>query len=665
MGKVMSKTTGQTIDAVESSNDLKWLISCGVITVLAVALRFVHLGLKPFHHDEGVNGWFLTNLFREGSYKYDPANYHGPTLYYISLAFVNLFGLETLPVRWSVAIWGVLMVVFAFWLRRYIGDIGSLFAALFLALSPGMVYISRYFIHEIFFVFLALAVVVAIVQFIEREKAGPFAIAWTAIILLACFIPSASRIAEIATESGTITHTIFWIFLFVVQAVFVFFAVRILIAWRDGRPIYFLLAASSVALMFATKETGFITLGTMLIAIGCVLFWERIGRTNFFADKPINKLAAIAALPILAAIYRYEAVLDGIRWIGEEFVSGTEHDATIRYLILILLVATFAALISFGVRTIQINKNETVFSDPTWEKFHSAMGSGIDLLLIYLAAAVVFGFVWTLFFTSFFAYPKGIIRSIEAYAIWTKTGTKDHTQSGNFGYLKWMMEIDAPLLIMSALGLVIALFRTKHRFALFAGMWAFGLFIAYSIIPYKTPWLMLSFTLPMCIVAGYAINELATSKELWSRASAGILAILSCVILAWQTYDLNFVNYDNERLPYVYAHTDREFLAMVADIERFAEVAGTSREAKIQIVSPDYWPLVWYLRDYKNAAFHGRMADAANAEVIITKKNQQDAEATRRFGNDYEYHASYKLRPGVELVLFVRKDLAKAQENAN
>ncbi len=661
----MSKTTEQTIETVESSSDLRWFISCAAITVLAVALRFVHLGLKPFHHDEGVNGWFLTNLFREGSYKYDPANYHGPTLYYISLAFVNVFGLETLPVRWSVAIWGVLMVVFAFWLRRYIGDIGSLFAALFLALSPGMVYISRYFIHEIFFVFLALAVVVALVQFIEREKAGPFAIAWTAIILLACFIPSTSHISGLVTTSGTTTHTIFWIFLFVVQAVLVFFVLRMLLAWRDGRPIYFLLAASSISLIFATKETGFITLGTMLISIGCVMLWERLGRTNFFADKPINKLAAIFALPILAAIYRYEAVIDGVKWIGDEFVSGKEQDATIRYLILILLVSAVAALVAFVIRGIQLKSNETEYGDPTWEKFHTAMGNGIDLLLIYLAAAVAFAYIWILFFTSFFTYPEGIVRSFEAYAIWTKTGTKDHTQGGTFGYLKWMMEIDAPLLIMSALGLVIALFQKKHRFALFAGMWALGLFIAYSIIPYKTPWLMLSFTLPMCIVAGYAINELANSKELWSRASAGFLAVLSCVILAWQTYDLNFVNYDNERLPYVYAHTDREFLTMVADIERFAELAGTGREAKIQIVSPDYWPLVWYLRDYKNAAFHGRMADAANAEVIIAKKSQQDAEAMRRFGNDYEYHASYRLRPGVELVLFVRKDLVRYQVLGN
>src|SRR5574338_695144 len=94
-----------------------WLIACAAITAIAAFLRFYHLELKPLHHDEGVNGWFLTNLVREGVYKYDPANYHGPTLYYIALGFVQVFGLEPVPVRASVAVWGVLTVVLCFYLR--------------------------------------------------------------------------------------------------------------------------------------------------------------------------------------------------------------------------------------------------------------------------------------------------------------------------------------------------------------------------------------------------------------------------------------------------------------------------------------------------------------------------------------------------------------------
>ena len=117
--------------------DIPWLASCAAIVVLATFMRFYALGMRVLHHDEGVNGHFLTTLFRDGVYKYDPANYHGPTLYYISLAFVKVLGLETFTIRASVAVWGVLLVILTFFLRRKIGKIGSLFAALFLTLSPG------------------------------------------------------------------------------------------------------------------------------------------------------------------------------------------------------------------------------------------------------------------------------------------------------------------------------------------------------------------------------------------------------------------------------------------------------------------------------------------------------------------------------------------------
>src|SRR3954470_16153419 len=172
----MTEDTVERQDEVSTRTELirdkLWLVLSAGVTVIAAALRCMDLAFKPLHHDEGVNGFFLTNLVRDGIYKYDPANYHGPTLYYLTLPFVEAFGLKTVPMRVSVAIWGVLMVVLVLYLRDYLGRVGTLLAALFIAIAPGMVYISRYFIHEIFFVFLSLALVVAVVFFIEKERAG-------------------------------------------------------------------------------------------------------------------------------------------------------------------------------------------------------------------------------------------------------------------------------------------------------------------------------------------------------------------------------------------------------------------------------------------------------------------------------------------------------------
>lgn len=574
----------------EQQTDYLWFLNCSLVTAIAVFLRFYWLELKPLHHDEGVNGYFLTTLFREGIYKYDPTNYHGPDLYYFALAFSKVFGLNTISVRSSVAIFGVLTVFLAFFLRKYIGKIGSIAAALFLALSPGMVYISRYFIHEIIFVFFSLGVVVAILYFIEGRKAGVFAIASMTSLLLICFSPSVFNLSGLI---GLENEKAIWLVrlgFFLIEAVLVFFVMRMLMSWNEGRPIYLLLASACAVLLCATKETAFITVGTMLIACICVWLWRKIYR--------------------------------GI--VGE------------------------------------LKENDLEKVELTWSRFRAALGNSTDLILIIVAALVVFIYVGVLFFSSFFTYPEGVIGWFKAYAIWTKAGTKEHTQNGMLAYLKWGMKVESPVMILSAVGTLIALIKARHRFAIFTGFWAFGMFVAYTIIPYKTPWLALSFILPMCIVAGYGVGEMLRSRDVVVKILGGMIAIMATGILGYQSYDLNFVRYDDEDMGYVYAHTKRGFHDLIKQIEHYAEKSGKGKDATIEIVSPDYWPMPWYLNDYDHANFHGHFVDANTSEMIVIKKDEQDAEAITRYAAHYKYVGTYPLRPGPDLRLLVRKDLADA-----
>ena len=46
------------------------------------------------------------------------------------------------------------------------------------------------------------------------------------------------------------------------------------------------------------------------------------------------------------------------------------------------------------------------------------------------------------------------------------------------------------------------------------------------------------------------------------------------------------------------------------------------------------------------------------AEMIVAKKRDQDAEITRRYSANYKYVGTYPLRPGVDLVLLVRRAIA-------
>jgi len=165
----------------------------------------------------------------------------------------------------------------------------------------------------------------------------------------------------------------------------------------------------------------------------------------------------------------------------------------------------------------------------------------------------------------------------------------------------------------------------------------------------------------MCLIAGYAINEMAAAKHIVFKILAGICAVAACVFLAYQAYELNFVRYDDDKEAYVYAHTKRQFLDLIREIDRYAEKSGKGKDAVIQIISPDYWPMVWYVNDYTHANFFGHPVDADNAEMIVAKKGEQDAEVARRYTANYEFVGAWELRPGVELMLLVRRDLAGAQ----
>jgi uncharacterized protein (TIGR03663 family) len=578
-------STAAAVEEIGSSNDRAWFFGGAAVLVVASFFRFYLLALKPFHHDEGVNGWFLTTLVRSGVYKYDPQNYHGPTLYYFALASTYLFGLTDFGVRFVTALFGILIVVSILCLRRYIGTIGALTAGMLLALSPGMVFISRYFIHEILFCFFTLGVAVGVVRFMEARRVRAGGIAAMSLLLLVCLVPGTLNFANAVSADQTVRLGAGVVF-FVLQIGIVYFLMRSLADWNEGRPVYLLLASASAALAFATKETAFISFGTMLIALVCVWIWGKIWSENKNA-------------------------------------------------------ATWREPVEFSLKNF-------------WRGF----GDSGNVLLLVGLTIVVFWFVWILFFSSFFTHYAGIYDSFKAYDLWTKTGTKDHAENGLWAYLKWGFKIEAPLLVLGAIGALIAFWKARHRFAMFAALWAFGLLAAYTLIPYKTPWLALNFLMPMAIIAGYGINELAASRQLWQRATAAFLAAVSFGICAYQAADISFYRYDDDKMPYVYAHTRRPYRDLLRDIEAVAQRSGKGKDASIVVASPDYWALPWDLRDYKNAGFYGQITPNSTAEIVIGKVGQEAA-LEAEYGRYFKHTGTYDLRPGVELKLFVRKDLAQ------
>ena len=620
-------------------DDQTWFRSAVAITIFAAFLRYFMLLLRPVHHDEGVNGWMLTNLLRDNKYQYDPSNYHGPTIYFIAYPLMKMFGLVTWPLRGLSSLFGLLMVIMVFFLRRYLGNVGTLIAAFFLAISPGMVFISRYFIHEIFFVFFQLCVVVAIVYFIEKRKAGQFAIGWMWILLIICFIPGALLGGKfLGGENETAVSALRFV-LFLVDVAIVWYLMKFLTAWDEGRPIYFLLAAASLAMVFATKETGFISLGTMAIAIPCVWIWEKVGPGKTFRKTLQRNVLIGTGVVAAACLYYYPTIKEGFDYLSTEFLHNA-YRPQYPFLFYTLLVCMAISLVMWFIYVAGLGtSNTSVFEGPrelSWKSFREGLGNNKHMAMVIGAAFIFFWYLWILFFLSFFSYgdgswkafTEGILKSFEAYNIWTKTGTKEHSQNGTWAYMKWGMKGENAIIFMSLIGSLVAMIKNRHRFATFTAAWAGGVFAAYMIIPYKTPWCALNYVLPMCLIAGYGLNEFILSKDRRLNIIAYVFIVVGSVLLGYQTYNSNWVRYDDDQMPYVYAHTRRGFVDMMNQIDYYAEKSGKNFDAVIDITSPDYWPMTWYVVNYNHVGYHGRVVDT-QAEIIVTKKKDQDAEAYR------------------------------------
>jgi uncharacterized protein (TIGR03663 family) len=122
--------------------------------LLAAALRFPDLASRPIHADEAVHADKLGTLLEGGGYAYDPSEYHGPTLYYLTLPMAWLHGagryveVDEVVLRSLPAALGVALVAAHLGARGLLGAAGALVAALLAAISPALVFYSRYFIHE-------------------------------------------------------------------------------------------------------------------------------------------------------------------------------------------------------------------------------------------------------------------------------------------------------------------------------------------------------------------------------------------------------------------------------------------------------------------------------------------------------------------------------------
>ena len=118
------------------------------ITALAVLVRLVGLGARPFHFDEGRVAYWSLYYIDSGNFAYRPI-VHGPFIQLVNAWLVQTFGASDFIVRLPVALVGGLLPASVYLYRDHLRKSELVALAFFLAFNSVFVYYSRFLRSDI------------------------------------------------------------------------------------------------------------------------------------------------------------------------------------------------------------------------------------------------------------------------------------------------------------------------------------------------------------------------------------------------------------------------------------------------------------------------------------------------------------------------------------
>jgi predicted membrane-bound mannosyltransferase len=192
-------------------------------------------------------------------------------------------------------------------------------------------------------------------------------------------------------------------------------------------------------------------------------------------------------------------------------------------------------------------------------------------------------------------------------------------------------------------------YRGRFFCRIFLAVYAVAIFVIYSAIPYKTPWLALNFWLPIALLFGIFIQWVWFATRKFSvRFFISVFPIALGILIARDTRLRVFVGPAEEKNPYAYAHTLEDLLGLPKRIEELVRQRNLS-DPRIAVVAADPWPLPWYLRKFSQVGFWQPGQETGPADFFITTTDVSDklAERLKTFRPEF-----FGVRPEVLLILW-------------
>jgi uncharacterized protein (TIGR03663 family) len=545
--------------------------SCLLIVALALALRVWALDFKPAHFDEGVNGSFIDGMRTEGCYRYDPANYHGPLHFYALFAGQQLFGRSLWVLRVPTALIGVTTVALMLAFRRFLPWRVVWMGATAMAISPAMVFVSRYAIHEAWLPFFTMLAVY-----------GGFGIA-----------RGARRMNDL---------------------------------WAVGL---------GLTGMVLTKETYIIHWMAAALALACASFLNRVFHTlpGRRKSRPADLYAglirdanpnpeprpredkAIAEKLTGASIARVAGVCTGIivlfysgfflHWPGVASIFETFHAMVVKgttseeghnkeffYWLKLLAWYEWPALVGLVAAPILCLRRSPVLAAVTLAGGALVAGAGCLVLHAVPAATRAMDYLAPDLgldaFTSF-----GICLVAVGFYFFFAAPASDPL-------VRWLC------------------------------LYGLGSLAAYSFIPYKTPWCIINLLWPLFFALGQVGENLVRIADRRAVYSVGAMLACSSLVDCWR---LNFRHPTADGDRYAYVQTTFDINRLLGPVRELVRTSPLHRQMH-GLILIEAFPLIWELNEFPNVRYQPEDArlDAYDADFLVVPAHREYEVEERMLG---------------------------------
>ncbi len=582
-------------------------IALVVIVVAAGLLRFWDLGGRAAHHDESLHGYYSWFMAGGGGFHHNPL-LHGTVQFITTSVAFRVFGASDATLRVLPALLGTIVVALPYVLfRNRMGTWGAITAAGLLAISPGILYFSRFARNDIYIVLITLVLFWTMWAYMDTRRfrylviaSATLAIGFATkeIMYLIVLVPITFLIIAHISHARRLIRTPLreW----PPAAVYGLILVTLVLPMGSAGIALF---QNVLGIHLANPEAG--------VEVSAGALTNLPGPTG----APISQGGGVV-LWILEHVP--DLPLIGVDLADLRQIQHPEAATLLGIQSLDIAVLALLALFTSGA-----------LLGILWSRRHWLIISGV----FWLAIVALF----TTLFTHWIGLGSGVWQSL---GYWV--AQQDVGRGGQpwyyYAIILWVYEL-LPLVVAGVTGFFLVKRRTAFlSFDVFLICWFLLMLLLLLVAGEKMPWLSIHLTLPLIMIAGRGLGEYLPRaanilRELLSKADAhhvghavaiGALAVL-LVLTVRSSIRSSFENGDVPVEMLVYTQTSPALKQAVGEIHRYAIATGVGTALPITIDSAQgySWPWHWYLRDYTSVEYRCMGGESTCGEGVprITEEN--------------------------------------------